>query len=97
MQGIEFDEDKDLGGYSLRKVSKVTSEGKPSYMFKLLNKAGIEDKTTGNFILLCIAIVFFGITIFLYAGVLGNNIPSVKTAEQIQAQLRVMHEMQNIK
>lgn len=95
MQGIEFEEDNDFRGLKVRTVP--SSIEKPSFIMNLLEKFGIADKTTANFILLGIAMVFFGITIFLYAGILGENVPSRQSAEQITAQLKAMREMQGIR
>ncbi|MBI5077907.1 MAG: hypothetical protein HZB11_00880 [Candidatus Yonathbacteria bacterium] len=65
MQGIEFEEDKNFSGLS--KTAPQALEAKPSLMMKLLERIGVVDKTTANFILLGVAAIFFGVTIFLYA------------------------------
>ena len=95
MQGIEFEEDKNLAG--LKPVAYQTPATRNGIILKLVEKAGIEDKTTANVILLGIAAIFFGITIYLYAGILGNNAPVKLTQEQIAEQQRVMKEMMGIK
>lgn len=70
MQGIEFEDNRDFSGIS----TKVSVQSmKPSLMMKLLAKIGIADKTTANYILLAIAIVGFGLTIFLYADLLSSK------------------------
>lgn len=88
MQGIEFEDDKNMGGLST-KASQVPTE-KQSFMLKLLEKAGIKDKATANMILLAIAGVCFGVTIYLYAGLLGGGNASKLTPEQIQEQINLM-------
>lgn len=94
MQGIEFEEDKDLRELQLKAVSGSTE--KPSFVMKLLEKVGVTDKRTANIILLGIAIIFFSITIYLYSGLLESNTPSKRlTPEQIQAQLRLMQGAPN--
>lgn len=70
MQGIEFEEDRSFSGPS-KTASQVPAE-KPSLVMGLLEKMGIADKTTANFILLSVAAIFFGITIFLYSGILAK-------------------------
>ncbi len=95
MQGIEFEEDKDFSGLKAKAIEPtVTRQG---FIMKFLEKGGISDKTTGNFILLGISMIFFGVAIFLYAGLFGKNIPSKENTQQITAQLRVLKEMQRIK
>lgn len=68
MQGIEFEDSKDFQGLKVREVPHAVE--KQSFMMGLLEKAGVEDKTTANFILLSIAAIGFGIATFLYAGIL---------------------------
>lgn len=88
MQGIEFEDDKNMSGLSM-KAPQAPAE-KQSFMMKLLEKVGIKDKATANFILLAIAVIFFAITIYLYAGILGGNTPSKLTPEEMQAQIKMM-------
>lgn len=68
MQGIEFEDDRNLSGLVTKMVVKPASG--QSSMIRILAKVGIEDKTTANYILLGVSVVFFGVTIFLYAGIL---------------------------
>ena len=65
-------------------------------MFTILQKMGIADKATANFALLAVAMFFLGVTIFLYAGILGENVPSEQSVQQITEQTRAMREMQGI-
>jgi len=100
MQGIEFEEDKDFSGLKTPGLKVGTFEvpvQKHGPFLKLLEKIGIDDKTTGNFILLGVAAIFFGITIYLYAGLLGDGAQSIQSSEQIAAQQKVMREMMGIK
>lgn len=69
MQGIEFEDDKNLSGL-LTKVP--VQSAKPSFMMGILAKIGVIDKTTANFILLGVAAAGLGVTIFLYAGLLSE-------------------------
>lgn len=95
MQGIEFEEGNNL--HSLKAKTLSTPVAKQGFLMGLVEKTGIADKTTANFILLGIAMIFFGITIFLYAGILGESVPSKLSAEQITAQQKAMNEMLSIK
>lgn len=95
MQGIEFEEDKNYQGLKTQTLS--TPVAKKGFLLKLLEKAGITDKSTANLILLSIAAIFFGITIYLYAGILGGNTLPKLSPEQMAEQQRVMKEMMGIK
>lgn len=66
MQGIEFDDEKDLGIVSSTNFEVVEKE--PSFTMKLLEKAGITDAAIANLILLGVAAIFFGLAIVVYAG-----------------------------
>lgn len=95
MQGIEFEEDKNFQGSNV--ATPPDTIEKKGFIIDFLAKAGITDKSTANLILLGVAAIFFGITIFLYAGILGENIPPKQSVAQIEAQARVMREMMGIK
>ena len=95
MQGIEFEEDRNFQDIKVKTLTE--SPAKQGFIIDLLAKAGIADKSTADIVLLGIAAIFFGITIFLYAGILGNNAPVRLTQEQIAEQQRVMKEMMGIK
>ena len=95
MQGIEFEEEKSFNTPPI--VHSKEPTGRPSLILGLLIKIGVSDRTTANIILLGIALVFFGITIFLYAGILGNSMPSKQSADQIAVQARALREMPGIK
>ena len=94
MQGTEFEDDKNFSGLSSR-ASQFSTE-KPSFMFTILQKMGIADKATANFVLLAVAMFFLCVTIFLYSGILGENVPSEQSVQQITEQIRAMREMQGI-
>lgn len=73
MQGIEFEEDN-----SYRQINKATGQAqgegpKQSILTKLVFKLGVTDPTVANYVLLGIAAIFFGVTIFLYAGALNGH------------------------
>lgn len=72
MQNIEFEEEN---SYQIKDVI-----AKQSFMKSLLSKAGISDPMTANYVLLGIAVVLFGITIFMYAGLLGNEADVILTS-----------------
>lgn len=69
MQNIEFNENEEL---QWANGQTVQNSEKPSFMMGLLEKAGVGDKTTANFILAGVAGIGFGITIFLYAGMFSE-------------------------
>lgn len=87
MQGIEFEEDKSYQNFT---AEQQASALRPSTMVRLLLKLGIPDPAVANYILLGVAGIFFGITIFLYAGIFAEQKPIRLTAEQQEAQLRFM-------
>ena len=70
MQGIEFETDQTS---RVASTSHYVTPKKESMMVRLLAKVGIEDTITANFVLLGIVGLMFGITIFLYAGILGES------------------------
>ncbi|MEK7568807.1 MAG: hypothetical protein AAB497_01700 [Patescibacteria group bacterium] len=71
MQGIDFEDDRNFSGISSR-IPVQTA--KPSFMMRLLASVGVADSATANYILLGVAAIFFGITIFLYAGVFAEPV-----------------------
>lgn len=76
MQGIEFETDQTSNKYPASVMLKQ------SWMIRLLEKAGVTDRATANFVLLGLAIIFFCITIILYAGFFG--VSEKRTIEQQQ-------------
>lgn len=72
MQNIEFEEEN---SYQIKDVIV-----KQSFMKSLLSKAGISDPITANYVLLGIAVILFGITIFMYADLLGNEADVILTS-----------------
>lgn len=64
MQGIEFETDQSPV------VEYQNTTQKRSGMMRLLGKLGIDDPILANFVLLGLAAIFFGVAIFLYAGIL---------------------------
>lgn len=70
MQGIDFEDDRNFSGIS----SQVPAQSaEPSFMMGVLAKIGVMDKTTANLVLLGVAAIGLGVTIFLYAGALGEK------------------------
>lgn len=96
MQGIEFEENNNLHD-ELNTQTLSTPFAKQGFIIKLLEKTGVTDKSTVNLILLSIAAIFFGITIYLYAGILGGNTLTKLSPEQMAEQQRAMKEMMGIK
>lgn len=70
MQDIEFETDKNyLGGtYS----QGGADSPQKSAMAQWLTKLGVTDPSLANYILVGVAGIFFGVTIFLYAGALSE-------------------------
>lgn len=70
MQGIEFETDK---SYT---PSSYAQQGAPAQqtptMVRWLMRIGVVDISSANYILLGIAGLFLGVTIFLYAGALSE-------------------------
>lgn len=83
MQGIEFEENNDLQDLDKSTLTKVKS----SFMVNMLKKAGVRDTATANFILIVIAVIFFGLTIYMYASILGEKIPSRGDMQKLTAGL----------
>lgn len=86
MEGIQFEEDREYSGLKARAVQGGAE--KQSFMMGLLEKVGIEDKTTANFALLGVAIVLLGITIYMYSGIFAEQ----KKDWSLDAKLRMQTE-----
>lgn len=94
MEGVEFDLDPNQGARDFsRHVSAVKT--RPSFLIGLLAKMGIADPVVSNFILAGIAAIFFGISIFLYAGIIEKDAASKLSYTEVAAQLKVLEQMQN--
>lgn len=79
MQNIEFETDQS----SLASIKKYGVTPKQSKMVQLLEKLGVTNPVTANYILLGIAVILFGITIFMYRGIFGEQkAPTMSPAEQ---------------
>lgn len=91
MQGIEFEDDRSNQG------STVTDRGnrnsRPSAMMRLLFKIGVSDPSAANYILLGIAVLFFGITIFMYADILSGG-PKKDPSLDARAALEMLRNSQ---
>lgn len=72
MQNIEFEEEN---SYQIKDVIV-----KQSFMKSILSKVGISEPMTANYVLLGVAVVLFGVTIFMYAGLLGNKVDVILTS-----------------
>ncbi|HAS85112.1 MAG TPA: hypothetical protein DCS23_03545 [Candidatus Yonathbacteria bacterium] len=73
MQDIEFEED-------IYKSTKMETTATPSLMKSILFKLGVKDVVIVNYILLGVAVFFFGVAIFLYADVLGSKADVILTS-----------------
>lgn len=95
MQGIEFEENNDIQELSPRVIKNYAV--KQSFFMRLLEKARVADKTTANFILLGIAVLFFGIAIYIYSGLNKSPTDQKLTREQLQAQMKVLRGLRDSK
>lgn len=93
MQGIEFEDEKDLG---LVATKAMTPERKPSFMARYLEKFGISDTSTANLILLIASLIIFSISIFIYVNTTTGGATVKRTAAEISAQLKVLNEMRSL-
>lgn len=91
MEGIEFDLD---GNHEL-KSSSNTAEARRSFLIGLLAKMGVADPTVANIILIGTAGLFFGIAIFMYAGILGEKATPKLSSVEISRGLKALSDMQN--
>lgn len=90
MEGIEFDlGDKDL----LNKAERVKT--KTSFLSNVLMQLGVSDPTIANLILASVAALFFGVAIFVYAGIMANNGPVTLSPAELSAGLRALSQMHN--
>lgn len=84
MQEIEFETDKGYDAGSANAQSK-------SMMVRWLANIGITDTAMANYILIGMAGIFFGVTIFLYADALSEP------AKDWSLDARVIREMQRVR
>ena len=94
MEGIEFDLDNNQG---LKSSSSAAGAASPrhSFLISLLAKMGVTDPTVANIILIGTAGLFFGIAIFMYAGILGEKATPKLSSVEISRGLKALSEMQN--
>ncbi len=85
MQGMEFETDQ----INRASQSQYSTEKREPTMVRWLIKLGINDPATANFILLGIAGIFIGITIFMYAGIFAEP------ERDLEAEARAILIMQN--
>lgn len=81
MNGIEFEENKI---YQTKKTptNKLIPSESGVFMHTLF-KIGVTDQNTANYILLGVAAIFFGITIYIYSGLFNKaNLPKTAPDEQ---------------
>jgi len=72
MHDIEFEEEN---SYQIKNVVV-----KQSFMKSILSNVGVSDPATANYVLLGVAVALFGITLFMYAGLLGNEADVILTS-----------------
>lgn len=84
MQNIEFETDKSYpaGAYTSGEVAREPM------MVRWLAKVGITDTSLANYILIGVAGIFLGVTVFLYANVLSEP------AKDWSLDARIIMEMQ---
>lgn len=97
MQEIKFDRNEYDNESELLAQSSDFSKQRHGALIGILLKLGITNGATINFILLAVAAIFFVTTIYIYAGILGNNAPVKQTTEQIAKQQKIMREAMGIK
>lgn len=90
MQNVEFETDQIPGATN-------HPAKKEAWMVQMLMKMGVPSAGLANVILLAVAILFFGLTIWLYAGLLGGPKQIPLTPEQMAAQEQVMKQMEGMK
>lgn len=98
MEGVEFDIDNTQTQQNLEtRAQQVRLKRSPLYA--LLGEIGVTDPTAASVVLLGVAALFFGIAIFIYAGVVSNkastNIDPVQEAAQIK-ELQAMQSSQPV-
>ena len=69
MEGIEFEIEEELKKETA--AERLVASDKSGPLVKLVLKMGGKDPVVANIILLAISAVFFGVTIYLYADILG--------------------------
>lgn len=71
MQGIEFEDDNN---YTLNQTAGAGegAEHKASPLLRMVFKLGVTDIAIANYILIGVAVIIFGITIFIYADILSG-------------------------
>ena len=72
MHDIEFEEEN---SYQIKNVVV-----KQSFMKSILSNVGVSDPATANYVLLGVAVALFGIALFMYAGLLGNEADVILTS-----------------
>jgi hypothetical protein len=91
MEGIEFDIDESQNTKNTSQHQK-----KQSFLFRLLAKIGVVDPTVANFIMIGAAAFFFGIAIFIYAGISENNSSPKLSAQEIAQGVKALTGMRAI-
>jgi hypothetical protein len=91
MEGIEFDIDE-----SQNTNNTSQSKRKQPLLFRLLAKIGIIDPTVANFVLVGVAAIFFGIAVFIYAGISEDNTSPKLSAQEIAQGVKALADMRSI-
>lgn len=83
MSGIEFEEN---GIYQTKtKLDGESINSKPGAMIQFLLKIGVKDINTANYILIGVAVVLFGIIIFIYSSTSKNaGVPKLTPEQQVE-------------
>ena len=94
MEGVEFDIDNTQTQQHLEAKAEQTRL-KRSPLYALLGKIGVTDPTAASVILLGVAALFFGVAIFIYAGVVSNKASTTIDPVQEAAQIKELQAMQS--
>lgn len=87
MEGIEFDlGDKEM----LTKVEQ--SQKRSSFLGNTLMQLGVSDPAIANLILACVAALFLGIALFIYAGAMSGSTTKL-SPEEISAGVKALTQM----
>ena len=89
MEGIEFD----LGDKEL--LTKVAQTKKAPLLGNFLMQLGVTDPAVANLILACVAALFFGIALFIYAGTMQNSTPKL-SPDEVAAGVRALSQMRSV-
>ncbi len=94
MEGVEFDIDNTQTQQHLEAKAEQTRL-KNSPLYALLGKIGVTDPTAASVVLLGVAALFFGVAIFIYAGIVSDKASNNMDPAQEAAQIKELQAMQS--